>query len=116
MVPSGATASRDPDAGHVDRKFPASPGDRIRIAFGYAENGDPANLYCTTRQETCWTSAAATDPNPFVFAGEAQHKVACGSGCTVTIPAIPGRILFYQVEHTGGAGTILGPLEAIVER
>jgi len=100
----------------VPIRFPANPGDNIRIAFGYGENGGPANLYCTTRQEPCWTAAAPTAANPFVFASEAQQKVACNSGCTVSIPAIPGRILFYQVEHTNGAGTITDPLQAIALR
>jgi hypothetical protein len=100
----------------VPIRFPASPGVRVRIAFGYAEDGDPENLYCTTRHETCWTSAAATAANPYVFASEAQHKVACDSGCTVSVPAIPGRILFYQVEHTNGSRTVTDPLQAIALR
>jgi hypothetical protein len=96
----------------VVKRFPASPGTSIRVAFGYAENGDPANLYCTTRQETCWTSAAATPTNPFVFASESQQRVPCDSGCTVSIPAIAGRVLFYKVEHTSAAGTVTDPLDA----
>ena len=91
-------------------RFPAKAGETIRVAFGYGENGNPANLFCTTRQETCWTSAVATPANPFVFASETQSKTSCTSGCTINIPAIAGRILFYQVEHTSGNGTILDPL------
>ena len=86
----------------------------IRIAFGYAENGNPANLYCTTRQETCWTSAAATESNPFAFASEAQQRVSCESECTVYIPAIAGRILFYRIERVTGSKTVTDPLEAKV--
>ncbi len=77
-------------------------GDNIRISFGYGENGDPSKFYCTTRQETCWTSATATPLNPFVFDGETQHKTPCTSGCSISIPAIPGRIVFYQMERSNG--------------
>jgi hypothetical protein len=108
-----------PDEDHVNRsryvpvewRLSGSPGDRIRIAFGYAENGDPAKLYCTSRQETCWTSSAATDTNPFVFDSEAQQKTACDQGCVVNIPAIPGRVLFFQIERSNGSNAQLGPLQ-----
>ncbi len=81
-------------------------GDQVRVAFGYAENGDPSKFFCTTRQEKCWTSSVATSLNPFVFDSETQHKTPCGSGCTISIPAIPGRILFYQIERSNGPGAI----------
>lgn len=92
-------------------------GDTVRIQFGYAENGDPSLGYCTTRAEACWTSSTATAANPFVFAGETQHKTTCGSGCTVSIPAIPGRWLFYRVERTASTGNIvLGGTQWVVVR
>lgn len=95
-------------------KLSGTTGDQVRISFGYGENGDPASLYCTTRQEACWTSSNATPSNPFVFAGEAQSKTPCDGGCTVSIPGIPGRVLFYQVERSNGSSTTLGPLESVV--
>ena len=82
---------------------PGSSGDTVRVAFGYGENGDVTKSYCTTRLETCWTSASATAANPFVFDSESQGRTNCGSGCTVQIPAIPGRVLYYRVEHAGGS-------------
>jgi len=45
------------------------PNGNIRIKFGYGENGDPSLGYCTTRQEACWTTTAASGSSPFVFAG-----------------------------------------------
>jgi hypothetical protein len=85
----------------------AKLGDSVRVAFGYGENGDPGNLYCTTRAQTCWTSSTATASNPFVFAGEAQHPMICSSGnCVISIPAIPGRVLYYQVETNGRLGSL----------
>jgi hypothetical protein len=90
-----------------------SSGDLVRVAFGYAENGAPSSLFCTTRQETCWTSSTATSSNPYVFAGEAQAKTPCGSGCTISIPAIPGRVVYYQTERTNGTTVTAGPLQSV---
>jgi len=73
-------------------------GDMIRVAFGYAENGDPAQFNCTSRAESCYTSASASPGNPFVFASEAPSYTPCSGTCSVSIPAIPGRILYYQVQ------------------
>ena len=98
---------------NVPVKLSGVSGDNIRIAFGYGENGNPANLYCVSRQETCWTSSTATASNPFLFAGETQSKTSCSSGCTVNIPAIPGRILFYQIERSNGSNVSVSPLRAI---
>ena len=78
-------------------------GDTVRVAFGYGENGDTGKFYCTTRIESCWTSASATPASPFAFDSESQARTNCGSGCTVPVPAIPGRVLYYRVEHANGS-------------
>ena len=70
----------------------------MRVAFGYAENGSPENFYCTSRAEACYTSGTATASNPFVFASESQSFFPCTGLCQVPIPAIPGRVLYYQVQ------------------
>lgn len=80
----------------------AQSGDSVRVSFGYGENGDVNRFYCTTRQETCWTSASATPSNPFVFGSESQNRTNCNLACTVNIPAIPGRMLYFSVEHSDG--------------
>lgn len=97
----------------VTLTFSGVTGDTIRIAFGYAENGIPANFYCTSRAETCYTSASATTKNPFVYASEAQSYKTCGSGCTVTIPSSPGRALYYQVQRRNGSNTTTSPVGVI---
>lgn len=88
-------------------------GDSVRLEFGYGENGDPASFFCTTRQEACWTTNAPTGTAPFDFNGETAHKTACSPSCTVPIPMIPGRILFYRLERTNGATVTLGPIQTI---
>jgi hypothetical protein len=91
-------------------------GDTVRIAFGYAENGNPANFYCTSRAEACYTSASATTANPFVFASETQAYTNCFASCEVTIPAIPGRILYYVVERQNGSNNTVSALGVVTVR
>ena len=85
------------------------PGDQVRIRFGYGENGPPASLFCTTRQESCATDGSAAQP--FVWLSETQHYTACDSGCTVNIPAVPGRVVYYIVDRLNGSTTMSGPLQ-----
>jgi hypothetical protein len=89
---------------------PGLDGDSVRVAFGYGENGDPNKFYCTTRLERCWTSTNAVPQNPFVFNGEPQGRTDCNASCTVTIPAIPGRVVYYSVEHANG---VMDPVQAV---
>jgi len=96
--PQESNAGTAPGATPVRIPVFGQAGDLVRVAFGYAENGDPANLYCTSRAETCYTSDAATATNPFAWASEAQHYTPCTGLCSIPIPAIPGRILYYQVQ------------------
>jgi hypothetical protein len=88
-------------------------GDSVRIAFGYAENGKPADFYCTSRAEACFTSSSATPANPFSYANDSSSYVSCGSSCSITIPAIPGRTLYYQVQRRNWWKTTTGPLAAV---
>ena len=85
-------------ATNVELQLSGSTGDEIRVAFGYAENGDPTQFYCTSRAEACYTSASPSQGSPFAFASEAQAYTPCAGTCSISIPAIPGRILYYQVQ------------------
>lgn len=92
-------------------------GDRAALAFGYAENGEPAQFYCTTRKESCLAASAAVDPaRPFQFASEAPAGVPCAGGCTIELPGISQRVLYYRVEYRDGSGNLRaeGPLQAVV--
>jgi hypothetical protein len=76
------------------------------IQFGYAENGGTGQFFCTSRQEKCLATAAAVPAVPFVFPSEGTGGVetgvtgvSCATGCTVAIPAISQRMLYYQVKY-----------------
>jgi hypothetical protein len=86
-----------------------TPSDTIRIRFGYAENGPPEKLYCTSRQETCATDGSGVAP--FLFASEPQQYKTCGRECTVQIPAISGRIVYYQMDRQDGGVARSGSLQ-----
>ena len=87
-----------------------------RARFGYAENGPPSSFFCTTRGEACSTeipSGSATDPYSFV--GESTTHVGCSAGCTITIPTIPGRVVYFVLDYLSAGGTVIysTPMEAI---
>jgi hypothetical protein len=81
----------------------ALPGaSTARAVFGYAENGPPDHFYCTTRQETCTTSGT-----PFAWLSEPQQLQQCHAGCTIHIPAIAGRVVYYRLDWMDAAGRVL---------
>ena len=98
---------------YVPYKVNVPAGGSVRATWWYGENGQPGDRYCTTRLEACWTSSTATQSNPFVFASETQSKTICTSGCTLSIPAIPGRIMFYRIERTVGGVVSLGSVTSV---
>ena len=81
---------------------------RARARFGYAENGTPAQFYCSyNRKEEC-RSRPDTTSEPYYFASEpAQALQDCTNGCTILIPAIPGRVLYYAVDYLDSSGNVL---------
>ena len=71
--------------------------DQASIRFGYAENGATGSYYCMSRQEAC---RAGTNIQPFAYdVSDAPTWNTCTSGCTITIPAIPGRVVYYIVDR-----------------
>jgi hypothetical protein len=81
------------------------------VEFGYQEYGAPQRLNCTTRNDACiTTSTASTVPpgnQPFYLASENPAGAPCATGCTITIPAISQRILYYQVIYRAADNTVL---------
>jgi hypothetical protein len=88
----------------------------IRARFGYAENGGDL-LRCTAYGQDCSTEIPSGSPSdPFSFTNEAATRQACVSGanCTITIPAVANRILYYVVDWLDGAGGVVqtSPMQA----
>jgi hypothetical protein len=75
------------------------------VQFGYQEYGGN----CTTRADACIANAAAipTGHLPFLYASETPAGLACSSGCTVMIPAISQRVLYYKVEYRNASNNVL---------
>ena len=72
---------------------PVAAGRTVTVDFGY-----DSNFFCTSRQETCVAASSAVDQtSPFHFAqSETYSGMPCDSGCTVTIPALSQRVLYYR--------------------
>src|SRR5207244_2593015 len=78
--------------------------DNAIIQFGYAENGAAGQFYCTSRHEPCVAASATVPSDPFKFPSDSPNGaltglvgMACASGCSVVIPALSQRVVYYQV-------------------
>ena len=78
-------------------------GDTVVILFGNGEYGIGAVPPCTSRQESCVTTTAASSANPFVFASETQGRTSCDPSCSILVPTAPNRVTYYRVSHLDGA-------------
>jgi hypothetical protein len=100
-------------------KIPArGTGSQISVEFGYAENGDAGSFFCTSRQEACVAaSSGVNQASPFYFEqSETYSGVPCASGCTVAVPALSQRVLYYRWKQQDAAGNVVavGETNAIV--
>jgi len=81
------------------------------VQFGYAEDGPATAFYCTERQESCVASAAAMNSAvPFYFATTEAASIGgvpCANGCTVTIPSVPGRVVYYRAQFRDSLGNVV---------
>jgi hypothetical protein len=74
------------------------------VEFGYDEYGsDGVNkFYCTTRAENCRVAGASVvEATPFSFASEALTNA---NGYSITVPALPGMLLYYRSVVNGVTG------------
>jgi hypothetical protein len=73
------------------------------VEFGY----DPS-FRCTSRNETCEASSSGVDEAaPFHWQSEPHAGLPCASGCTIAIPAIPQRILYYRTKFRNASGDVI---------
>ena len=61
------------------------------VQFGYSTYGAPDQFRCSWRQEACNTSGT-----PFNFESEARTLKSCSAGCSIDIPALPDRVVYYR--------------------
>jgi hypothetical protein len=90
--------------------LPPVPGAASAVVeFGYQEDGAPASLYCTSRQDTCMANHATipAGTQPFQYASESPAGLACASGCVISVPAIPWRILYYRAKYLDGSNNVV---------
>jgi len=103
----------------VSLKPPADLGvNNAIVEFGYAEFGAPAALNCTTRNDPC-VANQGTIPGgnaPYKFASESPTGMSCSSGCTITIPAIPQRVLYCRAIYRTSSNAVIDstPYQVIV--
>lgn len=91
--------------------------DNVIVEFGYSENGAPANLYCTSRLESCYAVSNTIDQaNPFLWAQEVTTGLSCTSGCTPIIPSYPTRVVYYRIKYRDASNNILltSPIEVAI--
>ena len=92
----------------------------VLVEFGYDQT-----LRCSpNRNDTCLAHKAHIDENdPYSYAVEGAGGresgltgVLCSEGCTVAIPAIAERVVYYRIKYRDAAGNVLstGPLQVRV--
>jgi hypothetical protein len=78
----------------VPVEIPAGP-RYAEVQFGYSRFGRPNSFQCTARSEACNTSGA-----PYAFESEPRTLLDCANGCTVSIPTIPGNLVYFRVRRS----------------
>ena len=86
----------------------------VRVEFGYAEYGadhDGVPLFCSAeRAERCSVPVAPGSREPYVWESEQQSWLPCPDGCTISVPALSGRILYYRIQRRVGTSVSSEPL------
>jgi hypothetical protein len=82
--------------------------DNATVEFGYVENGQATDFFCTSRRESCVATAAAVNElAPFAFAGEVTAGVPCAAGCAIQIPALSQRVVYYRAKYRDASNRVL---------
>jgi hypothetical protein len=88
--------------------------DNAIVQFGYAENGGASQFYCTSRHEACLVASPAVGSVPFQFPSEGSDGTAggltgapCATGCSVAIPALSQRVVYYQVQYRDNGNRVV---------
>jgi hypothetical protein len=93
----------------VPVKLGGMPGaDNAVVEFGYNSQfycvGQWADTIWDGRSETCVKGDHAE--GDYGFAGDTITGVSCASGCTVNVPAIPHRVLYFRHVYRNGTTVV----------
>lgn len=80
--------------------------------FGYAESFAPSDLRCNSRAETCVAHRSTiNESNPYSYATTESATIgsglSCASGCSLVIPAFPGRLVYYRVVYRTSGNAVI---------
>jgi hypothetical protein len=78
------------------------------IQFGYN-----LSYQCTSRNEPCMTqlpSVTQSTGNAFAYQSESPAGTPCSAGCTISIPSISQRMLYYQIILRDASNNILATM------
>ncbi|MBM3724375.1 MAG: hypothetical protein FJW40_02970 [Acidobacteria bacterium] len=79
--------------------------DNVVVAFGYEENGAADQFFCTSRQEECVRGNHTG--NNYAFASETYTGQPCTGSCTVTVPGISHRIVYYRIRYRNALNQVI---------
>ena len=80
-----------------------------------AEFGYDANFRCTHRPEACEAvGPVVNEASPFYYASEAFSGQSCTSGCTVAMPALSQRVLYYRLKYLDEGGSVVSTTSPLV--
>jgi hypothetical protein len=84
-------------------------GSNVVVEFGYGENGSADSFFCTSRQEACVAASSTVNQAlPFYYEqSETYSGVPCASGCSVEIPALSQRVLYYRLKQLDASGAVV---------
>jgi hypothetical protein len=85
------------------------PGTSNVVAeFGYAEFGAAESFFCGSREETCVAGSAGVDESaPYSYAPESPGGLACAGGCSLVVPGVSSRVLYYRVRYRNSGGGVI---------
>ncbi len=92
-------------SGYVPVAVAVPPAAWARVRFGYN-----TSFQCSSDGDACLTGG-----QPWSYARENPAPSACASGCTINVPAIPGRVLYYRIEQTDASGNLVSAGATVVQ-
>jgi hypothetical protein len=53
------------------------------------------------------TGGSINEAAPFFWASETYAGLACAAGCTLSIPALPQRVVYYRIKYRAFSGGVI---------